>query len=126
MTTTTQKRAAAVRRQEWDSARRASLGTSVGDAPVPGYYALRVKRGPKRGAYEWVPVRIFYDTGTDPVTGEPMDRTAYLRVQLERWDVEPDAVWPWCANWPIPDHDWRCMIFDYPERTSEGWVIQWQ
>ena len=75
----------------------------VHDIPEPGFYQRRLVRG---GPF--VPVRIWIDQeiGDDgELTGPPT-----YRAEVNGRPARIEYQWPWCADEPIAEADYRYMI----------------
>ena len=75
--------------------------------PTAGHYRLRLRKGAP-----WSAVRIWQGFGTDPLTGETLERGWIWRATLNGVEVRPERVWPNCAGEPIDraEHDYLVAI----------------
>jgi hypothetical protein len=79
--------------------------TYVLDKPEVGFYRTKLcKGGP------WVPVRIFLQHPTDPLTGEVLtERSPTLMAEKNGEPTDPHAVWAWCCDKPISADEYEVM-----------------
>lgn len=72
------------------------------DTPVEGFYRMRMRKGAPMSA-----IRLWYGQPSDPVTGEPLDRSPRWQASINNIECEWEQVWPRCAREPVSqaDHD---------------------
>lgn len=77
--------------------------------PIPGYYRRRlVKRGRMVGP--WVPVHIWRGFGTDPLTGDVLERGWMLRAKRFDQEVDPETEWFACWREPITKEEYDYLV----------------
>lgn len=86
----------------------AAVATAAGfdpDAPIAGYYRMRLRSG---GVF--VAIRIWFGQPRDPLTNELMDRSLRWQATANGNPIDLERAWPQCAADPIDEREARHLI----------------